>query len=659
MDRQVKEQWLLPAAIASLGVTVSVFVSILVWSLTTKQEFHLIKQTSAAKSELIQHQFLIMMPNILGALERMRNRWVARGGTPFEDWRLDAANYVKDNEGLKAVEWVDNDYIVRWVEPLQGNEQAMNLDLSFEPKRKEALDSAKQQRRFTLTKPIDLVQGGKGFLSYFPIYIEQRFSGFILGVFDINLLVSYLLPEHFTQEFNIAIYSEGERVFENSDEHLVFNPKVGAQSDFTYLGVSWRILVWPKHLRIVKDGSYVPLLVLITGLCISFLMGLALFFGLYSKLTGLRLIKREIEHKATLDNTIDGIITIDEDGQILTVNRSVERIFGYRQDELVGNNVCCLMPAPYKDEHDQYLQNYKRTKDAKVIGKGRKVEGQHKSGRIFPIDLGVAAYTIADKDYYCGVIRDISAQVAMEQERESLIEKLTKSNTELDNFAYIASHDLKEPLRAIKNHSSFLLEDYQDQLDQDGQHKLHRLIYLSGRMEKLISDLLYYSRLGREEPSFKLVNVTELVADVLERLAEPLIEKKVKVTVNKLPELVCDPTRLMELFYNLITNAYKYNSAEQKRIEIGAEQQGEVWQFYIKDNGIGIDSRFDQDVFKIFKRLNSPKTFGEGSGAGLTFAKKIVEQHQGKIWFESPQEGGTCFYFTLRITGEVQGENGQ
>ncbi len=655
MDKLLKQQWFLPACVSAFGLLITIYVSIVVWELSMARERQLIKNTSIAKSELIEHQFLKLLPNVLRALERMRNRWVARQGTPFEDWQLDAANYVKDDQGLRAVGWVDNHYIVRWVEPIDGNKEALGLDLSFESKRKQALDLARQTGDYRLTKPIDLAPGGKGFLSAFPIYHGEQFQGFIIGVFDIELLVQQLLPENFTTAFNLAIYSQRQVVFENADEHLQFNPSVGHVSEFSFQSVSWQLYVWPKQLKKSGYYSYVPLVALVVGLCISVLLGIAIFYGLYSAATKRKLEKREIEYRATLDNTIDGIITTNDKGIVLTVNNAVEKLLGYGPDEIVGNNVKLLVPEPQRSEHDQYLENYANTKQPKIIGQGRAVLGQHKKGDMIPIQLGITSYTVAGNLYYCGVLRDISEQVEFEFEQDRLISELQKSNTELDSFAYIASHDLKEPLRAIKNHASFLLEDYDQQLDEDGQYKLQRLIYLTGRMDQLVSDLLYYSRLSREKPSIEQVDINELLAETLAMLTESFAEKNVSVQLNPMPKLRCDPVRLKVVFYNLIVNAYKYNLEAKKTIELSCDYHNELWCFHIRDNGIGISQRFSEDIFKIFKRLNSPKKFGEGTGAGLTFCKKIIEQHGGEIWFEPVLEGGTCFHFTIKENNDEDG----
>jgi len=247
------------------------------------------------------------------------------------------------------------------------------------------------------------------------------------------------------------------------------------------------------------------------------------------------------------------------------------------------------------------------------------------------------------KNFILGVGRDITDIKKKEKE-------LIRSNAELDDFAYIASHDLKEPLRGIHNHSRLLQEDYHDALDDDGKHKIERIMYLSQRMEKLINDLLYYSRLGRSEHAFEETDLNTIIKDVSEMLAD---QGNLKIEIkDTLPIIICDKLRITELFRNLIMNGIKYNESEQKHIEIGIKNdttgnRNHDIIFYVKDNGIGIDERFHKDIFKIFKRLHKKDAYGGGTGSGLTFVKKIVDRHSGKIWIESTLGKGSTFYFTL------------
>jgi chemotaxis family two-component system sensor kinase Cph1 len=231
--------------------------------------------------------------------------------------------------------------------------------------------------------------------------------------------------------------------------------------------------------------------------------------------------------------------------------------------------------------------------------------------------------------------------------------ELERSNSELDAFAYIASHDLKEPLRGIHNYSIFLIEDYGQLLNEDGVSKLQTLVRLTQRMEDLINSLLHFSRLGRVELVMRRTNLQELVESVIEVLKISLKETdNLDIRISRpLPEVKCDRIQMSEVFSNLVSNAIKYNDKANKLVEIGFLDQEVTNQttitFYVRDNGIGIRQKHLDTVFRIFKRLHTATQYGGGTGAGLTIAKKIVERHGGKIWIESSYGEGSTFFFTL------------
>jgi signal transduction histidine kinase len=238
---------------------------------------------------------------------------------------------------------------------------------------------------------------------------------------------------------------------------------------------------------------------------------------------------------------------------------------------------------------------------------------------------------------------------------QTYMSDLKRSNQELDDFAYIASHDLKEPLRGLFNHATFLLEDYKDTIDADGVRRLTRLGQLCQRMERLINDLMYFSRLGRADLAVQKTDPNAVIAEIGQMMETVLSERHARVVVPcTLPQIVCDKTRVTEVFRNLISNAVKYNDKSERLVEIGflesidTEDGPERNVFYVKDNGVGIDPEFHHEIFRIFKRLqdasDGPDT---GTGVGLTFVKKIIERHDGRIWLNSEPGKGTIFYFNL------------
>ncbi|OWV86332.1 PAS domain-containing sensor histidine kinase [Rhizobium sp. N122] len=372
---------------------------------------------------------------------------------------------------------------------------------------------------------------------------------------------------------------------------------------------------------------------------------------------------------ALVRGTPDAVIVIDGGGTIRSYNPAAESMFGYSPQETIGRNIKMLMPEPYHSEHDGYLAHYRKTGEERIIGTTRMVSGRRKNGIVFPIDVSISAVATGDAKIFVGIVRDISERARQEErmkttlaQLEAYTAELERSNHDLDEFAYIASHDLKEPLRGLHNHSRFLLEDYEDKLDDDGVRRLNRLVRLSQRMEKLVNDLLYFSRLGRQQLAVKRSDIGLIVKDVVATMELLLEERHAKVVIDgQLPDVVCDAPRLTEVFRNLITNAIKYNDKPAPLVSIGyleryVGKDGTVARnvFFVRDNGKGIPQEFHEDIFRIFKRLEKSQDSDDGTGAGLTFVRKIIARHNGDIWLESEVGTGTTFYFTLGKKREGQ-----
>ena len=251
-------------------------------------------------------------------------------------------------------------------------------------------------------------------------------------------------------------------------------------------------------------------------------------------------------------------------------------------------------------------------------------------------------------------------------------QRLEASNEELSQFAYIASHDLREPLRGINNQTSLIMEDCADKLDDYAIKKMERVQTLSQRMEKLLDDLLFYSRVSRIDLSFDQVNLNDVLDDIRLSIQHRLESENLKLIVPKsLPILSCDKARVGEIFRNLIENAYKYNDKDLKEVEVSYIMQRDLQDcpeiireemhkheivFFVKDNGIGIESDDHKKIFQIFTRLHKKDQFGGGSGSGLSLVKKIVERHNGNIWLESKYGEYTCFYFHLNSNSRANSE---
>ena len=355
---------------------------------------------------------------------------------------------------------------------------------------------------------------------------------------------------------------------------------------------------------------------------------------------------------AVVESSGDAIITKTLDGVITSWNAAAEHLFGYDEQEAVGRHIDMLMPED------------RRAEEAHIISElcnGRRVDHYEtvrlsKSGRMIDISLTISPILDAEGNVVGAskIARDITDRREIEKTLLQYTRDLERSNQELDEFAYIASHDLKEPLRGLFNNARFLNEDYGDKLDKDGVKRLERLGYLTQRMEQLIDDLLYFSRLGRQALAFQSTDLNLVVDDVAALMETSLAEQNARIVVPRpLPTLICDKTRVTEVYRNLIGNAVKYNNRADKTVEVGASARSSPGSdepqqvFFVKDNGIGIEPEFHDDIFRLFKRLNEEDDARKGTGVGLTFVRKIIERHGGRIWLESTPHEGSTFYFTL------------
>jgi len=364
------------------------------------------------------------------------------------------------------------------------------------------------------------------------------------------------------------------------------------------------------------------------------------------------LAESEAKYRTLIASAPSAILTMDTNGLITLSNSRTETLFGYDSEELMGLPIETLIPQlNWKiNENASGREPVAHPKEPSV-SESKELVGKRKDGGAFPIEVSLNYFCGADKQTMTICLaHDITDRKQSESTLQRFNTQLKHSNAELDEFAYIASHDLKEPLRGIHNYSAFLIDDYHDKLDEDGRSKLQTIKDLSQRMERLIDSLLYFSRLGRSELAYQPTDLNKVLRDVLASLKINIEETEVEIRVPEpLPTISCNHVRVVELYRNLITNALKYNDKTSKWIEIGVQVDPNFGQtLYVRDNGIGIDKKHFDSIFKIFKRLHGRDKFGDGTGVGLTFAKKIVERHGGHIWVESEPGVGTTFHFTLQ-----------
>jgi signal transduction histidine kinase len=238
-----------------------------------------------------------------------------------------------------------------------------------------------------------------------------------------------------------------------------------------------------------------------------------------------------------------------------------------------------------------------------------------------------------------------------ELERERLITELQRSNTELEQFAYVASHDLQEPLRMVASFVQLLEKKYKDKLDSKANHYIDRVVDGASRMQSLIEGLLSYSRIGRKEITFSKVDTNAIFERALLNLSEIIHQTDAVITKDELPSVLGDATQLVQLFQNLIGNAVKYKRPDVRpQVHVSAKQEDKQWIFSVRDNGIGMEPQYFDQIFQIFQRLHTRENY-PGTGIGLALCKRIAERHHGRIWVESVSDESSTFFFTLAIGG--------
>ncbi|MEM5343600.1 PAS domain S-box protein [Paraburkholderia azotifigens] len=348
----------------------------------------------------------------------------------------------------------------------------------------------------------------------------------------------------------------------------------------------------------------------------------------------------------------NAMVMVDQEGKIVLVNAQTENLFGYRRDQLFGKSIETLVPERFRTGHQVSRSAYLHDLKPRPMGMGRDLYGRRQDGMEFPVEIGLNPVRTSNENFVIAAIVDISERKRAEQELIRRTEELARSNQDLEQFAYVASHDLQEPLRAVAGPLQLLQRRYQGQLDARADEFIMHAVDGATRMQKLIDDLLSYSRVGRSGAIPQLTECADALDMALKSLSVVLHESGAQITRGALPSVMAIPTQIALLFQNLIGNAVKFRQADRAVcVDVVATREGDSWVISVKDNGIGIDAQYFDRIFMIFQRLHSRADY-PGTGIGLALCKRIVEQHGGRIWVESEPGNGTTVFFTLHAGTE-------
>ena len=363
------------------------------------------------------------------------------------------------------------------------------------------------------------------------------------------------------------------------------------------------------------------------------------------KATEAKHLEAERKYYEVIEKTHGGLLSSGPDGKLLLVNPGAARILGYASpDELIGKPVA-----------DLYARQEERSRIVKIMtGNGAHSEIEMTFKRKDGILVNALVSVTVHRDEKGNLTRidalfhDITKRKKAEESLKQTLEELARSNKDLEQFAYVASHDLQEPLRMVTSYVQLIEKRYKGRLDKDADEFIAFAVEGATRMQKLINDLLTYSRVRTRGRRFETVDINNVMEQVMSNLSSNIQETGAKILWDGLPSIAADETQMVQLFQNLVGNGIKFHGKDLPEVKISAVREEKEWLFYVKDNGIGIDMQYKDRIFVVFQRLHGREEYS-GTGIGLAICKSIVERHGGRIMVESELGKGSTFTFTIPI----------
>jgi len=352
--------------------------------------------------------------------------------------------------------------------------------------------------------------------------------------------------------------------------------------------------------------------------------------------------KAEERFRLVVESAPNAMILANKDGEITLINTQTEKLFGYQRNELIGNKLELLIPKNLRKNHPRLRESFFHSPSVRPMGAGRELFAIRKDGTQFPVEIGLNPIETDHETVVLVSVIDIT-----ERKRHEAMLVTELKNKELEQFNYIASHDLQEPLRTVSNYVQILEEDFSNQLSEEAKKHVQTISRATVRMSTLVRTLLEFSRLGRNKKMIS-VDCQTIVKNVVSDLNSLINTTGTTILIEELPVIQAYETELMQLFLNLINNAIQFRKKDAPpEIRIGSyNNPDDQLEFYVADNGMGIESKYFDRIFQIFQRLHTDPE-GNGDGIGLANCKKIVEMHGGKIWVESEPGKGSTFRFTI------------
>lgn len=578
---------------------------------------------------------------------------------------------VVDGEHVRI--WPPGDraayYPIAYITPKRPSTQPMlGFDIGADARYRATIESARASASATISERIDFARFNDprsrvGFVVITPVdrpvSAGDTGSGFVYAAVDSATVVGKAITDADSFVLSVQVRdsaSVADALFADAD----FDPKASSRSATVEIaGRSWDVLAQPRAMALAGSESGTPNLVLLGGsICALALFAItwvlaghrARALHLAATMTT-ELRKSQRAQQAVTDTANAGIITADSDGNILYMNPSAAGSFTADATLMVGQSLTLLMPERFRSGHLAGLARVRDGGPRHANGKTLEMAGLRGDGSEFPIEILLSIWSSEGQMFFTAFVRDVTQRRQAQLQLEQKTRELERSNADLEQFAYVASHDLQEPLRMVASYVQLLSRRYRGRLDSDADEFIGFAVDGASRMQHLIQDLLAYARLGRAGKQPIVTHVGHCAETATAYLQEAIVESGARVHIDADCDVIAVPSQLVQLFQNLITNALKFRDEAVPEISITAVREDDFWHVRVRDNGIGIEPQHRERVFAIFQRLHTRKEY-PGTGIGLAICRKIVEGLGGRIWVECQPGAGSVFHFTLPVLEE-------
>lgn len=634
-----------------LAVALFMMVNFLcIWQVLLYAENRNLTNIIEAKVGNIQSLLTREIDSTTALLNRMVKRWELRGGEPTGLLESESRSIVQDLPQISAIMWLDPNKRTGWVASQQNKVNPDESPWVWSEAEGAALEQAKQNNKLTVSYIDEANNDRTDMLLILPLYEQSTFHGYLLGIYPISSLFEESMDSLSRSELSIYVEKTGEVIYSNLVHSADISKGLWPEYPINLKGLIWTLKVRPTAAFIDNQSIGLSWVILAGGLMLSTLMGLITYSWQIAFARNITLMDLKEFFETVIDAAPAGMCLVDEQGSIELSNRVFQEMYGYTKSELKEFPIENLVPHEMRNQHLSYMETYIATPENRTMGAKleRELYGLRKDQTKFPLEIGLSYYQSPQGFKIICSVQDISVRREAEIVIQRTLADLKQSNQELEQFAYVASHDLQAPLRHITSYLQLLLRKID--VDQDPVCREWVGYILSGtaRMKLLIGDLLAFARVGRNQCELETLPLGDAVKCVAHTLDAQIKSKNAELVVGPLPELECRPVQITQLFQNLLANALKFSKADQAlSVHIDSEERNDHWIVSVRDNGVGISTDYFDKIFKLFQRLHGADTY-EGTGIGLSVCRKIVELHGGQIWVESEEGVGSTFYFTLK-----------